>query len=132
MSFRRRALEQVGGFDEAYGAYGYDDVDIGVRIRAAGWRLISTRRLAVTHTPSPINRASLPTLVRDEEARRVRLVRRAIGHRRGWRARYLTRFAYHLVALTLQGIARGHPALALSAVSGARRGLAQYGSAREP
>jgi hypothetical protein len=39
------------------------------------------------------------------------------------------RFGYHLVALTLQGVARGHPGLALSAVSGARRGLSLYGNA---
>lgn len=130
MSFRRQALEQVRGFDEGYGSYGFDDVDICVRVRNAGWRLISTRRLAVEHFPSALNRESLPTLVRDEETRRVRLVRRAIGHRKAWRARYLARFSYHLIALTLQGIAKGHPTLALSAVSGARRGLEQFGSTR--
>jgi len=127
MSFRRVALEQVGGFDEGYGRYGYDDVDVGIRVRRAGWRLISTRRLAVTHFPSPINREALPDLVREEEARRVRLVRRAIGDRPAWRARYLARFGYHLVALLLQGVARGCPSLALQAVAGARRGLALYG-----
>lgn len=127
MSFRRAALERVGGFDEVYGAYGFDDVDVCVRLRDAGWRLLSTRRLAVQHFPSAINRQSLPRLVREEEARRVRLVRRAIGHRTAWRVRYLARFAYHLIALTLQGIVRGHPALAVSAIAGARRGLALYG-----
>lgn len=130
MSFRRAALEQVGGFDEGYGAYGYDDVDICVRVRAAGWRLLSTRRLAVAHVPSAINRESLPRLVREEESRRVRLVRRAIGHHPAWRVRYVARFAYHLVALTLQGIVRGHPALAVNAIAGARRGLTLYGGPR--
>jgi hypothetical protein len=41
MSFRRVALEAVRGFDEGYGDYGYDDVDVGLRIRHAGWRLVS-------------------------------------------------------------------------------------------
>jgi len=132
MSFRREALERVGGFDEGYGRYGYDDVDIGLRVRQAGWRLISTRRLAVAHFPSPINRASLPELVRHEEARRVRLVRRAIGHRPGWRLRYGARLAYHLIALSLQGIVRGCPTLPLSAIGGARRGLALYGRGVAP
>jgi len=127
MSFRRVALDQVGGFDEGYGRYGFDDVDVGLRVRRAGWRLVSSRRLAVAHHPSPIGRDALPDLVRDDEARRVRLVRRAIGHRTAWRARYLTRFAWHLVALSLQGIARGCPTLPLRAISGARRGLALYG-----
>ena len=127
MSFRRVALEQVGGFDEGYGRYGFDDVDIGLRVRRAGWRLVSSQRLAVTHHPSPIARDALPDLVRDDEARRVRLVRRAIGTRPAWKVRYVARFAYHLIALTLQGIARGHPLLPLRAISGARRGLALYG-----
>ena len=127
MSFRRTALDRVGGFDEGYGRYGFDDVDVGLRVRRAGWRLVSSRRLAVTHYPSPIDRDALPDLVRDDEARRVRLVRRAIGHRTAWRARYLTRFAWHLVALSLQGFARGYPLLPLRAISGARRGLALYG-----
>lgn len=126
MSFRRVALEDVRGFDEGYGDYGYDDVDIGLRIRRAGWRLISTRRLSIQHYPSGVNRASLPDLVQAEEARRVRFVRRAIGHRRAWRLRYLVRFGVHLIAVTLQGVARGCPTLPLRAVRGARRGLALH------
>jgi GT2 family glycosyltransferase len=127
MSYRRVALEQVGGFDEGYGMYGYDDVDIAVRIRRAGWRLLSSQRLAVRHFPSAINRAALPALVRDEEARRVRFVRMAIGDRIGWRVRYGARFTYHLAALLLQGVARGCPSLPLQALAGARRGMALYG-----
>jgi O-antigen biosynthesis protein len=127
MSFRREALDSVHGFDEGYGAYGYDDVDVALRVRRAGWRLVSTRGLTVAHNPSAINRAALPDLVRDEEARRVRFVRRAIGHRPAWRARYLARLAWHLVALTCQGIARGCPALPLHAVRGARAGLRRFG-----
>jgi GT2 family glycosyltransferase len=127
MSFRRVALEQVGGFDEGYGTYGYDDVDVCLRIRQTGWRLISSRRLTVRHFPSALNRASLPDLVRDEEARRVRFVRRAIGHLTGWRVRYAARLACHMPALLLQGIARGCPSLPLRALAGARRGMAQFG-----
>jgi GT2 family glycosyltransferase len=127
MSFRRVALDQVGGFDEGYGLYGYDDVDVGLRVRQAGWRLVSTRRLTIAHFPSPVNRAALPDLVREEESRRVRFVRRAIGDRRGWRARYLVRLSWHLVALAMQGMARNCPSLPLEALRGARRGLALYG-----
>ena len=127
MSFRRAALEQVGGFDEGYGLYGYDDVDVGLRVRQAGWRLVSSRRLTVAHYPSPVNRAALPDYVREDEARRVRFVRRAIGGRPGWRTRYVLRLSWHLVALALQGIARGCPSLPIQAIRGARRGLAQYG-----
>ena len=127
MSFRHVALAQVGGFDEGYGMYGYDDVDVGLRVRRAGWRLVSSRRLTVAHFPSAVNRAALPDLVQEEEVRRVRLVRRAIGHRRAWRARYVARFAYHLVALSLQAVAHGCPSLPFRAMGGAWRGFALYG-----
>jgi len=124
MTFRADALRALGGFDEGYGRYGYDDVDIGVRMRQAGWRLVSSRALAVSHFPSPRNREALPTLTRAEEARRVRLVRRAIGHRRAWRARFLARLALHLVATTVYGASRGYPRLAAQVLAGAREGLA--------
>jgi GT2 family glycosyltransferase len=128
MSYRVSALAQAGQFDEAYGNYGYDDVDIGLRVRRAGWRLVTTKRLSVVHNPSPVNRPSLSDLIREEEARRVLLVRKTIGHLPAWRQRYLLRFALHLVATLAQGLSRGKPQLVLSAAIGARRGLARYGA----
>jgi GT2 family glycosyltransferase len=128
MSYRTRALATAGQFDEAYGDYGYDDVDIGLRVRCAGWKLLTTKRLSVVHNPSPVNRPSLTNFVREEEARRVLLVRKAIGHLPRWRHRYLLRFALHLVATLAQGLSRGTPQLVVSAAVGARRGLARYGS----
>jgi GT2 family glycosyltransferase len=128
MTYRIEALARTGEFDEAYGNYGYDDVDIGVRVRRAGWKLVTSRRLAVVHNVSPINRPSPTDFVREEEARRVMLVRKAIGHLPLWRQRYLLRLSFHLVATFVLGLRRGMPHLALSAAAGARRGLAQYGS----
>jgi GT2 family glycosyltransferase len=127
MSFRVEALRQAGPFDEAFGNYGYDDVDIGVRVRRAGWKLLTTRRLAVVHNPSPVNRPSLTDFVREEEARRVLLVRKAIGHLPRWRVRYLLRFSLHLLATLVQGLSRGTPQLVISAAAGARSGLTRYG-----
>ncbi|HEX7979973.1 MAG TPA: glycosyltransferase [Gemmatimonadaceae bacterium] len=128
MAYRVGALAQVGKFDESFGHYGYDDVDMGVRVRRVGWKLLTTKRLAVVHNPSPVNRPSLTDFVRDEEARRVLLVRKAIGHLPRWRQRYLLRFSLHFVATLVMGLRRGKPQLALSAAQGARRGLALYGA----
>jgi GT2 family glycosyltransferase len=128
MSYRVQALAEAGEFDEAYGNYGYDDVDIGVRVRRAGWKLITSRRLSVVHNVSAINRPSLADLVREEEARRVLLVRKAIGHLPRWRQRYLLRLSLHLIATLVQGVSRGMPQLVFSAAAGARRGLARYGT----
>ena len=127
MSFRVDALVQAGEFDEAYGNYGYDDVDIGVRVRRSGWKMLTSRRLAVVHNVSPVNRPSPMDFVREEEARRVLLVRKAIGHLSLWRQRYLLRLSLHLVATFVQGLSRGRPQLVFSAAIGARRGLARYG-----
>lgn len=45
--YRRRALEQVGLFDEAFG-YAYDN-RMSYRLRAAGWRLVFNRRARSRH-----------------------------------------------------------------------------------
>jgi glycosyltransferase involved in cell wall biosynthesis len=37
-SIARRALESVGGFDEFFDLYGWEDTELGVRLRAAGLR----------------------------------------------------------------------------------------------
>ncbi len=39
MMIRREAFESVGGFDEGFLGGGYEDQDIGVRMRARGWKL---------------------------------------------------------------------------------------------
>jgi N-acetylglucosaminyl-diphospho-decaprenol L-rhamnosyltransferase len=48
MMARRAALEQVGLFDEGYFLY-EEDVDLCVRLRAAGWRVLYTPEAVVVH-----------------------------------------------------------------------------------
>ena len=45
---RRAALEAVGFFDEAYFLY-EEDVDLCIRVRRAGWRIVYTPRAEVVH-----------------------------------------------------------------------------------
>ena len=45
---RREALEAVGGFDEGFFLY-QEDVDLCLRVRAAGWRIVYTPRAEVVH-----------------------------------------------------------------------------------
>ena len=46
--YRKRMLDQIGGFDEDFFAYG-DDAELGLRARIAGWRCIYTPEAVVRH-----------------------------------------------------------------------------------
>lgn len=48
LALRRTAFEEVGGFDPGYFLY-VEDVDLGVRLQAAGWRLRYEPAARVTH-----------------------------------------------------------------------------------
>jgi hypothetical protein len=46
---RRAALDQVGGLDERFFLY-WEDVDLGMRLRQAGWRVVFLPTASITHT----------------------------------------------------------------------------------
>jgi hypothetical protein len=48
MLVRRRAFEQVGGFDAAF-AVSYNDVDLCLRLRERGWRIVWTPNAELYH-----------------------------------------------------------------------------------
>lgn len=56
-AFRRRALEQVGFFDERFFAY-YEDVDLCLRLRLAGWELALEPEATVRHAGHGTSRGS--------------------------------------------------------------------------
>ena len=50
MSFRRAALERVGGFDEAYTRTNFrEDTDLCARVKRTGWRVVFCPEMAVAH-----------------------------------------------------------------------------------
>ncbi len=52
----RAALEQAGGFDEAFGRrYGWEDVELGVRLRAQGLGRVKARAAWVLHAHGPLD-----------------------------------------------------------------------------
>jgi hypothetical protein len=65
--YRKAMLDQIGGFDEDFFAYG-DDAELGLRARIAGWRCIYTPQAVVRH-----HRGS--TLGKDS-VRRLQLIER--------------------------------------------------------
>jgi GT2 family glycosyltransferase/SAM-dependent methyltransferase len=46
--YRRSMLDQIGGFDEDFFAYG-DDAELGLRARIAGWKCVYNPRAVVRH-----------------------------------------------------------------------------------
>jgi hypothetical protein len=49
----KAALERVGGFDERFDLYGWEDTDVGVRLRAAGLRRIFAWDAYIYHVKPP-------------------------------------------------------------------------------
>lgn len=98
MSFRRTVIERVGPFPAVYGNYGFDDVDYSLRVRRAGWRLVTSEKLTVKHLPSPHGRQRREIHAYEEERRRVRLSRIHFGSEMAWKLRYYCAFARLSVA----------------------------------
>ena len=46
--YRKRMLDEIGGFDEDFFAYG-DDAELGLRARIAGWQCVYTPQAVVRH-----------------------------------------------------------------------------------
>jgi N-acetylglucosaminyl-diphospho-decaprenol L-rhamnosyltransferase len=85
-AYRRRAWEEAGGFDGALFAYG-EDVDLGLRLRAAGWEVAAAGDARAVHLggatagiDSPLQR-ELAGFARGFLLRRYGVLRsRAVGH----------------------------------------------------
>jgi len=52
LMLRRRAIEQVGTFDEGYLLWGADDADYGMRLWRGGWRIVPVADAVVHHQHS--------------------------------------------------------------------------------
>jgi GT2 family glycosyltransferase len=54
--FRRSAFEAVGGLDEAY-FYGPEDIDLCLRLKESGWRILQVAGATCYHPPRRRNRS---------------------------------------------------------------------------
>lgn len=82
IAYRRRALEEVGGFDERFPRAYREDAELGLRVTAAGYRIERGRR-AVVH---PVRPAGPLASVRLQAGNADDPLMRAL-HGPGWRER---------------------------------------------
>ena len=70
--YRREAMEQVGGFPERFGAY-FDDVDLGFRLRLAGYHCLFEPNSVVYHWVSQSHSHTSRQLLQQVSANSERL-----------------------------------------------------------
>ncbi|MEO5588798.1 MAG: glycosyltransferase family 2 protein [Gemmatimonadaceae bacterium] len=130
MSFRRHAIQAVGGFDEALGSFWHEDVDVAHRVAKSGWKMISSAKVAIDHFPSTLNRPPLHSQMRERERSRVLFVWKAIGDEPWWRVRYATRLILHAAAMGVVGLAKLDPRIPLNVLRGGWEGYRELPAAR--
>ncbi|WP_315099402.1 glycosyltransferase, partial [uncultured Cellulomonas sp.] len=116
MAFRRKALDEVQGFDERFPRAYREDADLALRLRLAGWRLVRGSRA----TDHPVRPADDAVSVRVQAGAADDALMRAL-HGRAWRALAGTgrgRFPWHVVTVAAGG------AGAVAALVGRRRAAA--------
>jgi histidinol-phosphate phosphatase family protein len=82
LAYRRAALAAVGGFDERFPRAYREDADLGLRMTAAGWRIVSGSR-TVLHPARP---APVHVSLAKQAGNADDVLMRAL-HGRGWRER---------------------------------------------
>jgi len=126
----RQVLEQAGLFDLAFRLYGWEDLELGERLRRMGVRLVRCPEAVGYHWHPPLSLAQIPDLIRVERERaRMGLV--FYRKHPTWRVRFIIQYTWlHRLLwelLTLGGllnerslrpllawlIRRGQPALAM-------------------
>jgi GT2 family glycosyltransferase len=77
MLVRRSAFEAVGGFDEEELGIAFNDIDLCVKLRAAGWRILLVPDAVAEHRESvsrgdDFDEAKLARFMRENEVMRQR------------------------------------------------------------
>lgn len=68
VSVRKKYVDQVGGFYDGFQEYGYQDMEIGTRLKALGLKKYVNNRAIVSHYKPPKQKKDLPRMLRQSES----------------------------------------------------------------
>jgi hypothetical protein len=69
VSLRRTRLDRVGGrFDDSFAEYGWEDIELGMRLRELGTRGVFNKRAVAFHFKPPPRADSVPAVLRQVRA----------------------------------------------------------------
>jgi GT2 family glycosyltransferase len=72
---RRDLLERLGGFDERYNPYGWEDIELCLRARRLGYRSLYAPKALIWHKGCKIGRGPVPAYERAKVRNYLRLIR---------------------------------------------------------
>jgi glycosyltransferase involved in cell wall biosynthesis len=78
-------IRGIGGFDESFAEYGWEDIDVGLRLRAAGVRAVFNPKALVYHVKPRPRAVGAEQMVRQARAQ-ARTAVRLVGRHPNWRA----------------------------------------------
>jgi GT2 family glycosyltransferase len=114
---RRSVVEEIGGFDNVFNPYGWEDVDFSLRARQAGFEIRLAPTAIVYHTGGKTGRGrALPEYERSKMRGYFILIRR---HANRWQwACFLCLFPLRAIRRAIREIGRGHGDIVLAHVRG--------------
>jgi glycosyltransferase involved in cell wall biosynthesis len=84
-----RTIRAIGGFDESFSEYGWEDIDVGLRLRARGVRAIFHPDALVYHYKPRPSADAVQKMLRQARAQ-ARTAARLVALHPNWRARLAT------------------------------------------
>ena len=126
-------IRAIGGFDETFAEYGWEDIDVGLRLRFAGVKAVFNRNALVYHYKPRPRSGSVEKMMRQAQAQARTAVQLAPIHPH-WRT-HLATGDQRRAALTSQmaagrAISRGAIARRVGDLSGDRRAFKRANCAR--
>jgi glycosyltransferase involved in cell wall biosynthesis len=99
-------IRAIGGFDASYAEYGWEDIDVGLRLREAGVRAVFNARALVFHVKPRPRAASVEKMIAQAKAQ-ARTAARLVRRHPGWRAYLATganplQRAFHALSRSFQ------------------------------